>query len=81
MQPEPKLGTTDLRTRIWLIVGVHVVNICTYLVDIGLRTNHPINHKIDKILPDDLPLGDAVAGCLLSESVTFAVVQLDPSLT
>ena len=80
MQPKPKLGTTDLRRRTRWIVGVHIVHICTYLVDIGLRTNHPINREIDKILPVDLPHGDAVACCPLSESMTFAVVQLDPSL-
>jgi hypothetical protein len=80
MQPEPILGTTDLRSRIRRVFRVHVVHICTYLVNVGLRANHPINCKIHEVLPVDLPLGDAVACCPLSESMTFVVVQLDLSL-
>ena len=79
MQPEPNLGTADLGTRIRRIDGVHVVHICTYLVDVCLRTNHPINREIDEILPVDLPLGDAVARCPLTQSGSLAIEQLDPS--
>ena len=82
MQPEPNLGTTDLGTRIpRRIDGVHVVHICTYLTGIGLRTNHPINRKIDEILPVDLPLGDAVARRPLTQSGPLIVERRDISPT
>ena len=79
MQPEPNLGTADLGTRIRRIDRVHVVHICTYLVDVCLRTNHPINREIDEILPVDLPLGDVVARCPLTQSGSLVIEQLDPS--
>ncbi len=78
--PEPILGTTDLRTRIRRIASLHVGHICTYLVNVGLWANHPIKCKIHEVLPVDLPLRDAVACCSFAQSVTLAVLQLDPSL-
>ena len=80
LQPKPMLGSYYLRLRIGRICWVLVVNIGTYLINVCPGAYHPVDGKINEILPMDFPERDAIACRALASSVTFPEVLPNPPI-
>jgi hypothetical protein len=55
-----------------------VMDIRSYLVKVGLWTNHPVKGKIEEILPVHFPLGDTIPRRTLAPSMALLIELCNP---
>ena len=80
LQSKPMLGSNYLRLRIGGVSRVSIVYICSHFIDVRLWAYHPVDGKINKVLPMDFPDRDAIACRALASSVTFPEVLPNPPI-